>query len=79
MRVPESSICMKQCVHWLASGRAENRCHKSVNRVFSVWFLEQLYCLFSVPALLGDPQGPMHAGIYRGRKYLGLLNLSQWL
>lgn len=63
----------------LASGRAENRSHKSVNRVFSVWLLEQLSCLSSVPALLRDPQGPVHAGIHIGRKCLGLLNSSHCL
>lgn len=62
-----------------ASGRAENRRHKSVNRVFSVWFLEQVSCLFSVPALLRDPRGLMHAGKYGERKYHGLLHSSPWL
>lgn len=54
----KANICIKHSVssQRLASGMAENRSHKSANRVFSVWFLEQLSCLFSVPALLGDPQ-----------------------
>lgn len=72
MKGAKLSISMKQCVHSEAGlWKAENRSHKSVNRVFSVWFLEQFSCLFSVPALLGDPRGPVHAGIHRGRKYFG--------